>query len=134
MPELSRLKPDPIPVIHPDPEYTADAALAQVYDRINRGLGVPWMGVIAMAFAHYGRFYDCLWQAMEPAVATQAFADACKELRIVAEQEAASLGPAAIRPKLATLGYDEREIDEIKHCNEVFSSCNMPFLAGDLVA
>ena len=67
-------------------EYAADAALADLYERTKRGLGVPWMGVVAMAFAHYRNFYDCLWQAMEPAVATQAFADACKELRIVAEQ------------------------------------------------
>jgi hypothetical protein len=128
MPELSRLKPDPIPTIHPVPEYAADAALADVYERTKRGLGVPWMGVVAMAFAHYRNFYDCLWQAMEPAVATQAFADACKELRIVAEQEAASLGPAAICPMLTTLGYDDREIEEIKHCNEVFSSGNMPYV------
>ncbi len=128
MTKLSRLKPDPISTIHPVPEYAADAALADVYERTKRGLGVPWMGVVAMAFAHYRDFYDCLWQAMEPAVATQAFADACKELRIVAEQEAASLGPIAIRPKLSTLGYDDREIEEIKHCNEIFSSGNMPYV------
>ena len=128
MPDLSRLKPDPIPAIHPVPEYAADASLSQVYERTKRGLGVPWMGVVAMAFAHYRNFYDCLWQAMEPAVTTQAFADACKELRIVAEQEAASLSPAAIRPKLTTLGYDDREIEEIKNCNEIFSSGNMPYV------
>lgn len=128
MAKLSRLKPDPIPTIHPVPEYAADAALTDVYERTKRGLGVPWMGVVAMAFAHYRNFYDCLWQAMEPAVATQAFADACKELRIVAEQEAAFLGPAAICPRLITLGYDGREIEEIKRCNEVFSSGNMPYV------
>jgi len=128
MPDLSRLKPDPIPTIHPVPEYAADTELADIYERTKRGLGVPWMGVVAMAFAHYRNFYDCLWQAMEPTVGTQAFADACKELRIVAEQEAASLGPAAIRPKLRTLGYDDREIEEIKLCNEVFSSGNMPYV------
>lgn len=128
MPDLNRLKPVPIPTIHPVPEYAADAGLTQVYERTKRGLGVPWMGVVAMAFAHYRNFYDCLWQAVEPVVATQAFADACKELRIVAEQEAASLGPAAICPMLITLGYDDREIEEIKHCNEVFSSGNMPYV------
>lgn len=128
MPELIRLKPDPTPAIHPVPEYAADASLSQVYERTKRGLGVPWMGVVAMALAHYRNFYDCLWQAMEPTVATKAFADACKELRIVAEQEAASLRPAAIRPKLTTLGYDDREIEEIKNCNEIFSSGNMPYV------
>ena len=128
MPELRRLKPDPIPTIHPVPEYAADAALADVYERTKRGLGVPWMGVVAMAFAHYRRFYDCLWQAMEPVVATEAFADACKDLRVVAEKEAASLGPAGMLRKLKALGYDNREVDEIRNCNEVFSFGNMPYV------
>ena len=46
MPELKRLKPDPIPVIHPVPEHAAMGALAAVYDRTKAGLGMPWMGVL----------------------------------------------------------------------------------------
>ena len=53
MSKLSRLKPDPIPTIYPVPEYAADAELSAVYERTKSGLGVPWMGVVAMAFAHY---------------------------------------------------------------------------------
>ena len=49
MAKLSRLKPDPIPTIHPVPEYVADAALTAVYERTKSGLSVPWMGVVAMA-------------------------------------------------------------------------------------
>ena len=45
MSELSRLKPDPIPTIHPVPEYAANAALTAVYERTKSGFGVPWMNV-----------------------------------------------------------------------------------------
>jgi len=128
MPELSRLKPDPIPTIRPIPEYAADVALTEVYDRTKRGLDVPWMGVVAMAFAQYRHFYDGLWHAMEPVVATKAFGDACAELRATAEAEALALSPTKLRPKLTALGYDDREIEEIKHCNAVFSSGNMPYV------
>ena len=59
---------------------------------------------------------------------TQAFADACKKLRFAAEKEATSLNPVAICSKLTKLGFDDREIEEIKSCNEVFSSGNMPYV------
>ncbi len=90
---LPRLKPDPIPAIHPVPEYAASGPLAAVYDRTKRGLGVPWMGVVAMAFAHYPQFYDRLWSAMEPVVASEAFVSACRDLRFAAESEASTLQP-----------------------------------------
>jgi hypothetical protein len=64
MSELPRLKPDPIPAIHPVPEYAATGDLAEVYERTKEGLRVPWMGVVAMAFAHYPRFYETLWSAL----------------------------------------------------------------------
>ena len=60
MSKLSRLKPDPIPTIHPVPEHAADAGLTAVYERTKSGFNVPWMGVVAMAFAHYREFYKCL--------------------------------------------------------------------------
>lgn len=128
MPELARLKPDPIPAIHPVPEYAATGALADVYARTKAGFGVPWMGVVAMAFAHYPRFYDCLWSALEPVVATTAFAEACATLRACAEREADALTPPPIQPRLAEMGYDAREMDEIRACNEVFSAGNMPYV------
>ena len=70
MSKLSRLKPDPIPTIYPVPEYAADAELSAVYERTKSGLGVPWMGVVEMAFAHDRDFYNGLWQAMAPVVMT----------------------------------------------------------------
>lgn len=129
MPEaLARLKPDPIPAIRPVPEYAATGRLAEVYERTKRGFGVPWMGVVAMAFAHYPRFYHALWTAVEPVVATDAFADACRTLRATAEAEAEQLHPSPILPRLEGLGYGPREVNEIRASNEVFSAGNMPYL------
>ena len=125
---LPRLKPDPIPAIHPVPEYAASGPLAEVYDRTKWGLGVPWMGVVAMAFAHYPQFYDRLWSAMEPVVASEAFICACRDLRFAAESVASTLHPPPIAQRLEVIGYSEREQAEILNCNEVFSAGNMPYL------
>lgn len=129
MPEtLTRLKPDPIPALHLVPEYAAAGRLADVYARTKTGLGVPWMGVVAMAFAHYPRFYDSLWTAMEPIVGSQAFADACRALRDTAEAEAAGFALPSITAELQVQGYSQRERDDILACNEVFSAGNMPYI------
>ncbi len=129
MPEtLSRLKPDPVPAIRPVPEHAAGGRLAEVYARTKAGLNVPWMGVVAMAFAHYPRFYDCLWSAFEPVAGSAGFAASCRALREAAEREAGALGPAPLLPLLAETRYDAREIDGIRACNEVFSAGNMPYI------
>lgn len=128
MPELCRLKPDPVPAMQPVPEHLATGALAAVYERTKAGLGVPWMGVVAMAFARYPTFYDRLWSALEPVVSSAAFAEACADLRACAETEAATMTPPSILQRLRAAGYAEAEIDEIRACNEVFSTGNMPYL------
>lgn len=128
MSELGRLKPHPIPAIHPVPEHLAEGALAAVYERTKAGLGVPWMGVVAMAFARYSTFYDRLWSALEPVARSGAFSQACAELRDVAEAEASALAPPTILPRLRKAGYAATEIDEIRACNEIFSAGNMPYL------
>ncbi|MEQ9695810.1 hypothetical protein [Shimia sp. SDUM112013] len=125
---LSRLKPDPIPAIHPVPEHAALGELAAVYERTKRGLGVPWMGVVAMAFAQYPTFYETLWSGLEPIVGTKAFAAACEELRAVAEREANALGPLSVLEALRGQGYGAEEIAEIRACNEVFSAGNMAYV------
>lgn len=128
MTSLPRVKPHPIPRIHPVPEYAASGALAAVYARTKEGFGVPWMGVVAMAFAHYPRFYERLWSALAPVVGHEVFARSCQQLRERAEEAASALGPASIRAHLTDLGYDDREVDEIRACNEVFSAGNMPYV------
>ncbi|MEL7013823.1 MAG: hypothetical protein AAFO72_11145 [Pseudomonadota bacterium] len=128
MPELARLKPAPIPEIRPIPEHAATGALAKTYARTKQGLGVPWMGVVAMAFAQYPKFYDTLWSAMEPMAQSHAFQHACSDLRICAQENAGALSPPSLLGQLETLGYSAQEIDDIRACNEIFSSGNMPYV------
>lgn len=131
---LGRLKPDPVPAIHPVPEHAARGALAEVYARTRQGLGVPWMGVVAMALAHYPCFYDRLWSALAPLPATQAFAAACDTLRSAADSEAAALSPPDRVRRLVTLGYGDRELEEVRACHEIFSAGNMPYLLMATIA
>ncbi|MBO6776515.1 MAG: hypothetical protein JJ897_13635 [Marinibacterium sp.] len=128
MADLPRLKPDPIPAIHPVPEFAVSGPRAAVYERTKKGLGVPWMGVVAMAFAHYPQFYGTLWSAMEPITGTKSFEQACRSLRDVAEREAEALEPAPLVSRLSTQGYGGQEIEDIRACNEVFASGNMPYV------
>ena len=86
------------------------------------------MGVVAMDFAHYPRFYDTLWSAVEPISGTQVFRQTCQSLRDVAEREAEALEPAPLVSRLSAQGYDVQEIDDIRACNEVFSVGNMPYV------
>lgn len=113
MAELPRLKPDPIPAIYPVPGFEAAGRLAKVYAKTKAGLGVPWMGVVAMAFAHYPSFYQRLWTGLEPTVRGVAFRGACDRLRQTAEAEAGALAAPSILPRLRALGYGEAEIEEI---------------------
>ncbi|MFY0610593.1 MAG: hypothetical protein JXQ99_03615 [Hyphomicrobiaceae bacterium] len=126
--ELPRLKPSPIPPINPVPEYLADDRLRAVYEDTKSVLQVPWMGVVTMAFAHYPKFYDVLWNGVREVAASSEFVTACKTLRSTAEKNAANLGTNNIAAELRALGYADRELDEIRDQIEVFSHGNMPYL------
>ena len=125
---LPRLKPDPLPEIRVTPESLATGRLREAYERTRAGLGVPWMGVVAMAFARYPAFYGTLWAAIEPIAPTRAFDDACSQLRAVAEAEAAQLDPVPLLADLKNDGYNAGDIAEIRACVEIFSAGNMPYL------
>ena len=53
---LERLRPDPIPEIHPMSESLASGERAAWYEDTKRVLQVPWMGVVTMAYTHYPIF------------------------------------------------------------------------------
>ncbi|MBO6521860.1 MAG: hypothetical protein JJ900_15845 [Rhodospirillales bacterium] len=125
---LARLKPAPLPAVHPVPEYATDERLAAVYADTKSVLQVPWMGVVTMAFAHYPTFYDTLWGGLRDLAGSRAFVAACGDLRDFAETRADSLAPAPMGATLDTLGYGAREIDDIKAMIEIFSHGNMPYL------
>ncbi|WP_068312090.1 hypothetical protein [Polycladidibacter hongkongensis] len=126
--KLPCLKSDPIPAIHPVLEYAAMGDLAEDYERTKEDLGVLWMGVVAMAFAHYPRFYETLWSALKPLVGSDAFTRACHDLRDQAEREAVALSPPSILRQLDEIGYDQHEFEQIQARNEIFSAGNMPYL------
>jgi hypothetical protein len=125
-PNLPRLKPNPIPKIAPIPEHLAEPALKEIYEDTKAALQVPWMGVVAMSFARYPRFYATLWGGFRELSASAQFLAACHELR--QEAEAASLSAPSILQKLYELGYTEPEIAEIRALIEIFSHGNMPYL------
>ena len=52
MTAIPRLRPDPLPAIHPLPEYLAEGATKARYEDMKAALQVPWMGVVTMAYAH----------------------------------------------------------------------------------
>ena len=125
---LPRLRPSPLPSINPVPEYLADDALKRVYEKTKLTLQVPWMGVVTMAFAHYPSFFDTLWGGLSQLAGSREFVEACRALRVCAEDAALQLEPRSIVYDLAELGYAEREIEDIRALNEVFSHGNMPYL------
>lgn len=129
MPEsLPRLKPSPIPALHPVPEHSTDARLQEVYEDTKSVLQVPWMGVVTMAFAHYPTFYGALWGGLRDLAGSREFVEACHALRTCAEDGARQLSPSPVLSSLSELKYAEREIDEIRQMIEVFSHGNMPYL------
>ena len=128
MPPLPRIKPDPLPPVKTTPEASATGALKDSYETTKRAFGVPWMGVVAMAFAGYPRFYTALWRHVGPVAGSTAFASACADLRRTAEAEAQRLAPVSLVPGLKVQGYTESDLAAIDRVIEVFSEGNMPYL------
>lgn len=128
MTELPRLRPDPIPTIHPIPEYLAEGVLKERYEDMKVVFQAPWMGVVTMAYAHYPTFYGVLWEGLRPLCASQPYVEAFQDLRRFIEAEAARLDPPPIGGRLAAAGYAPREIGDIGAMVEVFSHGNFPYV------
>ncbi len=126
-PELPRMRPAAIPEIRPLPEYLATGARKAIYDDTKAVLQVPWMGVVAMAFAHYPRFYETLWQGVRPLCMSEQFVSACRRLRALTEDAVQPLAPPAIGTRLSSLGYASREVTQIAEMIEIFSHGNFPY-------
>lgn len=124
MSELQRIKPDPVPVIHPLPEYAVEGERARWYEEMKAALQVPWMGVVTMAYAHYPAFFRELWRGLKPLVVSRPFVDEARALQALAEKRARELSPPAVGERLTKLGYGPREITAIRRTNDVFSHGN----------
>lgn len=131
---LPRLKPDPLPQILTVAENMATGDLARAYAETKAAFGVPWMGVVAMAFAHYPRFYHTLWAGLGPVAASAEFNTACADLRHFTETVAADLGVGRVRGDLVAEGYTPADLAGIDQVIEVFSGGNMPYLLMATIA
>lgn len=134
MTRLPRLKPDPVPAIHPLPEYLADGPRKASYEEMKRIFQVPWMGVVTMAYAHYPHFYATLWSGVRELCASQPFVEAFLDNRAFVEGEVARLDPAPIDGRLAEIGYAPRERETVREMIEVFSHGNQPYLVLATIA
>jgi len=128
MTELPRVRPNPVPAIHPLPEYLVDGRRKVWYEDMKQVFQVPWMGVITMAYAHYPNFYAALWQGVRGLCASQSFVESFLANRAFVEGEVAKLGPAPIGERLTEIGYAPREIEAIRQIIEVFSHGNQPYV------
>lgn len=124
MSEFVRRKPDPVPPIHPLPEYLVEGERAAWYAEMKQSLQVPWMGVVTMAFAHYPTFFAELWRGSKPLCESRAFIKEAMALRDLVETRVAELQPPPLVERLREAGYAPREIDAILAVIQVFSHGN----------
>lgn len=134
MTRIERQPPDPIPAVHPLPEYLATGQIAAWYEDTKRVLQVPWMGVVTMAYAHYPTFFAELWRGLRPLCQSRPFVEACRELRQFVEAKAAGLEPKSLLGALREMGYAPREIEGIRRMNDVFSHGNQPYVVIAAIA
>lgn len=123
-----RKKPIPVPNIKVTPEYLAKGMLKNNYNKTKLAFNVPWMGVVAMAFANYPYFYNALWKYMYPLSKSSEFNKLCKRLIILSKKKAKELKPKSIIKGLKAIGYSNYEIKQIDQVNHVFTEGNMPYL------
>ena len=95
---------------------------------MKRAFQVPWMGVVAMAHAHYRRFYDLLWSGLRDVAGSQLFVEGCRALRQETEAAVARLPIMPLAQQLEANGYAPRELGQIRATLEAFSHGNYPYL------
>jgi len=119
-------KPAVVPSVRPIPEHAADPDLHVVYDDVKRRLGVPWVGVVVQAFAHYRRFFDHAYAQLRPALGSHYVERVATDLRLLSWQTVTER--FTVTDQAATLrddvGYSERELAEIRTLLDVFDYGN----------
>jgi hypothetical protein len=128
MTTVPRGLPQPIPAIHPLPEYLAEGKTKARYEDMKAVLQVPWMGVVTMAYAHYPNFFDALWDGLRPVCGSAAYVEGARALRAQVEAGVATLEPPPIADRLTAMDYAPRELAQIRAMVEVFSHGNFHYL------
>lgn len=119
-----RIRPDPLPRIEPRWEFQAEGALAATYADYRQALQVPWVGVVAMAYARFPAFFQCWWDGLRDVVDSRVYVEQTFALRRRIETAVATLDPPPITGRLAALGYSAREIDALRDVVEFLSHGN----------
>lgn len=115
--------------VRPVPEYLADGDLLPAYADLKATLGVPWVGVITQAVAHYRPFFLAAWPQFSVNASTRYFERHCHHLRTLAEQQVhATLPQNSQHTRLLAMGYSERELAQIAATLDVFNAGNPPYL------
>jgi len=115
--------------VRPVPEYLADGDLLPAYADLKAALGVPWVGVITQAVAHYRPFFLRAWAQFSANAKTRYFERQCEHIRTLAVQQVqAGLPVVSQHARLQALGYSERELAQITATLDVFNAGNPPYL------
>ena len=125
---LLRKRPDPMPRVFPLPEYLADGDRKEDYEDTKAVFQVPWMGVVAMAFSHYRKFYRTLWRGLRPVFQSAEFVASCNALCRRAEELATELSPPSLAEALTAKGYAPRELQNIRDMIAIFHHGNFPYV------
>lgn len=115
--------------IRPVSEHRVDADLALVYRDLKSTLGVPWVGVITQAVAHYRPFFVEAWRQFQPSASSHYFESRCDAIRLTAwEQVGAAFDVEPRTASLRQLGYSDTELAQIRATLDVFDYGNPKYL------
>lgn len=115
--------------VRPVPEHRAGAELQPVYRDLKTTLGVPWVGVITQAVAHYRPFFMEAWRQFQPSARTHYFESRCNDIRLFSWEGAhGAFDPAPQPDRLRRLGYSEMELAQIRATLDVFDYGNPKYL------
>lgn len=122
-------RPGGVIPVRPVAEHWVDAGLAPVYRDLKATLGVPWVGVITQAVAHYRPFFVEAWRQFQPSARSHYFESRCDAIRLTAwEQVGAAFDVEPRSGSLRRLGYSEYELAQIRATLDVFDYGNPKYL------
>ncbi|GHA88087.1 halocarboxylic acid dehydrogenase DehI family protein [Modicisalibacter luteus] len=115
--------------VRPLPEHRVDAELAPTYQDLKATLGVPWVGVITQAVAHYRPFFVEAWRQFQPSARSHYFESCCDAIRLTAWEQAGDAFDIESRTgSLRQLGYSDTELAQIRATLDVFDYGNPKYL------
>lgn len=122
-------RPDGNVTVRPVPEHCADAELEAVYRDLKTTFGVPWVGVITQAVAHYRPFFVEAWQQFQPSAASHYFESRCDAIRLCALEEVQNAFEVPPHDaQLRSFGYSDMEIADIRAVLDIFDYGNPKYL------